>query len=380
MAAGIYCHPARRPRHRLRTPSVIRAATATLPGTMTHPFAAPLPAAARPLAPFTPASGPRLLGDIGGTHARFAWQSAPGAALTHVADLPTAAYPTLAQAASAYLQQGPRQPPQDAAIAMASPVTGDAVRMTNHGWSFSVAALRAELGLRHLRVLNDFTALALGLPDLPATALRPLGTGRAVPGKAIALIGAGTGLGVSGLLPDGRGGWVPLEGEGGHVTLPASSAREHAVLAVLARQYGHVSAERVLCGAGLLALYAALCELDGVAPARHDAASLSAQALQPGGDARALETLTLFCGWLGSIAGNLALTLGALGGVYIGGGIVPRWGAWLDASPLRARFEAKGRYASYLADVPVWVIQTEVSPALLGAARALDAGAWGVAA
>lgn len=323
----------------------------------------------------------RLLADIGGTRARFAWQAASGAPLSHVVKLTTADYPSLAEAATAYLRQGPGQPPLDAAIAIANPVTGDAVQMTNHPWSFSVAGLRAQLGLRRLRVLNDFTALALALPGLPAQALRQVGGGLAVPGKAMALIGAGTGLGVSGLVPDGRGGWVPIEGEGGHVTLPAQTPREQALLAALARRFGHVSAERVLSGPGLLASHTALCEVDGVPvdTTLHSAADLSARALQ-GGDPRALEALTLFSGLLGSVAGNLALTVGALGGVYIGGGIVPGWGDWFARSPFRVRFEAKGRFAGYLSTIPVWVIHAGVSPALLGAARALDAQAWGVAA
>ena len=344
-----------------------------------HASSPPLPAV-RAVHPGKPATG-RLLADIGGTRARFAWQAAPGAPLTHAVKLTTADYPSLLEAATAYLRQGPGQPPLDAAMAIANPVTGDAVHMTNHSWSFSIAGLRAQLGLRRLRVLNDFTALALGLPGLPPQALRQVGGGAAVPGKAMALIGPGTGLGVSGLLPDGQGGWVPLEGEGGHVTLPAQGPREQALLAVLGLRHGHVSAERVLSGPGLLASHAALCAVDGVPvdPATRSAAALSVRALQ-GGDARALEALMLFSGLLGTVAGNLALTVGALGGVYIGGGVVPRWGDWFARSPFRTRFEAKGRFSSYLGTIPVWVIHAEVSPALLGAARALDAQAWGVAA
>ena len=327
-------------------------------------------------------TGPaRLLGDVGGTNARFAWQCAEGAALCDIVTLPCAEFPTLADALRAYLQQLGRPAPPWCAIGIATPVTGDAVRMTNHHWAFSMAGLQAELGFERLVVMNDFTALALALPDLREQELRQLGGTGAVPGAAMALIGPGTGLGVSGLLPAGETGrWVALQGEGGHVSLAAGTAREAAVLDVLRRELGHVSAERAVSGLGLRALHAAVRELDGLdAFGTPDAANaaddftpsrITALALD-GSDPQCVETLDLFCAFLGSVAGNLALTLGARGGVYIGGGIVPRLGPAFERSRFRACFEAKGRFRSYLEPIPVFVIDTKVSPALLGAARAL---------
>jgi glucokinase len=317
----------------------------------------------------------RLLADIGGTNARFAWQAAPGAPITDVQVLPGAQYPTLQAAMRAYLDGLGRGAPAAVAIAIANPITGDQVRMTNHDWAFSQTAVKAEFGLRTLRLLNDFTALALALPDLPAAELRQVGGGAAVPGVAMGLVGAGTGLGVSGLLPDGRGGWVPLEGEGGHVTLPATTARERVVMDGLIRRYGHASAERVCCGQGLVDSCAILCEADGVTAQGLDNASAVSEAALQAGHPQALETLHIFCAMLGSVAGNLALTLGARGGVYVGGGIVPRLGAWFDTSPFRERFENKGRFTGLLQGMPVQVITSAQSPALLGAARALDAHA-----
>lgn len=313
----------------------------------------------------------RLLADVGGTNARLAWQDGHGAPIEHIQVLPVAEHASLQAAIRAYLGGLGRQPAA-AAIAMANPVTGDLVSMTNHDWSFSQAALRDELGLTTLRVLNDFTALALALPHLPAHELRQVGGGAAVPGAAIALLGAGTGLGVSGLLPDGAGGWVPIAGEGGHVTLPAATARERLVMDALVRRHGHASAERVASGTGLLETCHILCEADGAdAGAFTSAAAVTEAALQ-GRHPQAREALEMLCGMLGTVAGNLALTLGARGGVYIGGGVVPRLGTWFDASPFRERFEAKGRFEAYLSGIPVWVITAQQSPALLGAARALD--------
>jgi len=315
---------------------------------------------------------PRLLADVGGTNARFAWQQSPDAVIEHIRVLPGADYPSLQAAMHAYIGSLGLGTPRAAAIAIANPITGDAVRMTNHHWAFSQAQVQAEFGLAQWRLLNDFTALALALPDIPASELRPVGGGAALPDAPKALLGAGTGLGVSGLLPDGRGGWVPLEGEGGHVTLPTVTPRERLLHDGLAARYGRASAERFLSGQGLLDGCQLLCEADGVdASGLHGAADVTEAALA-GRLPQAQETLELFCAMLGSVAGNLALTLGARGGVYIGGGIVPRLGDWLDGSPFRARFEQKGRFATYLQAIPVWVITSPQSPALLGAARALN--------
>jgi glucokinase len=321
----------------------------------------------------TVAPGSRLLADIGGTNARFAWQSGPGAEPDDVLNLACAEHPTLEAAIHAYLARTGHVIPRACAIAVASPVTGDLVRMTNHHWAFSVSALQVAFGFEQLRVLNDFTALALALPLLPRGVLRQVGGGAAVPGAAIALIGPGTGLGVSGLVPDGLGGWLPLQGEGGHATLAGRTPREHAVLQLLEDRHGHPSGERAISGQGLVDLHQALQALD--APGRPITSRTAAQIVQgakAGDDIPCLQAVDLFCAFLGTAAGNLALTLGALGGVYIGGGIVPRLGGLFDASPFRARFESKGRYVAYLAPIPVFVIEAETSPALLGAAAALE--------
>ena len=314
----------------------------------------------------------RLLGDVGGTNARFAWQKSDGAPLRDIATLPTADHASLADAITAYLKTIGQPTPAWCAIGIANPITGDHVQMTNCHWAFSISAMQQALGFERLVVVNDFTALALALPDLKPTELRQLGGGAAVPGAPLALIGPGTGLGVSGLIP-GRlpGHWLPLQGEGGHVTLAASGAREAAVLQVLRDEFGHASAERAISGQGLEALYAALCTLDAVKDFnRLPAAAVSQHALA-GDDAQCVEALDLFCAFLGNVAGNLALTLGAVGGVYIGGGIVPRLGDAFTHSRFRACFEDKGRFRGYLEAIPVYVIHTAVSPALLGAARAL---------
>ena len=313
---------------------------------------------------------PRLVADVGGTNARFGWIAREGDAIEGVRTLPCAEYATLADAVRAYLASSGFGQPGSMGMGIANPVTGDEVRMTNHHWGFSIAALQAELGLQRLVVINDFTALALSLPSLQPHELRQVGGGAARAQAPMALIGPGTGLGVSGLLP-AAGQWVALAGEGGHVTLPATTEREAALIAQLAARYGHASAERAISGAGLVALYDAVCALDGATAEPSTPADVSTRALA-GTCARSVEAVAHFCALLGSVAGNLALTLGALGGVYIGGGIVPRLGEVFDRSDFCQRFEAKGRFNAYLAQMPVFVIDASVSPALLGVARALD--------
>lgn len=324
-----------------------------------------------------PAPYPRLLGDIGGTNARFGWQAGADQPIRHVQVLPSAEHASLLEAVKTYLAQQGLSTPPCAAFGIANPVTGDQVAMTNHNWQFSINALRADMGVARFLLLNDFTALALSLPQLPETQKRAVGGGQAAPNAAMGLIGPGTGLGVSGLLPLGyQNKWIPIAGEGGHVTLSATTALEFSVLQHLQKRYGHVSAERAISGAGLVDLYHVLCDMkDGHGREITTPAEVITRA-QTVPLSTANQAVDMFCGFLGSVAGDLALTLGALGGIYIGGGIVPRMGARFENSPFRARFEDKGRFKPYLENIPTWVIHSPVSPALQGASQALSLGQW----
>jgi glucokinase len=318
---------------------------------------------------------PRLLADVGGTNARFASQSRPQGPLEHCGSYRCADFETLWDAICHHLWREGLDQPRTGAIGIATAITGDHVRMTNHHWAFSIRGLQDALGLERLLVLNDFSALALALPALQPGACRQIGGGAPVDGAPIGLIGPGTGLGVSGLLPAVNAapgaGLVPLGGEGGHVTLSSFEPEEAAVLQVLQRQFGHVSAERALSGPGLENLYLALAEVRGIATPKAHARSISATALA-GGDPLAEGALQMFASLLGNVAGNLALTLGARGGLYIGGGIVPRLGDWFARSAFRASFEAKGRFRAYLQEIPTFVVQAGDQAALVGASRALD--------
>lgn len=311
-----------------------------------------------------------LIADIGGTNARFALADTNGKT-EHVLHFPCRDYPQLADACAAYLAAMAREipdfvPPRAAAIAVASPVAGDEVRMTNHVWSFSIEETRRQLKLDTLEVINDFVAVALGLPHLSDEDVMVVGGGEPVARAPMAVLGAGTGLGVSAMLPTGLG-WMPLGSEGGHVTAPAVTDREAAVLAVLRKRFGHVSAERVISGPGLVHLCEALAALDGVtldpAITPADCTSRALAKTCP----VSVEALAMFSAMLGTVAANLAVTLCARGGVFIGGGIVPRLGEAFRASPFRTRFEDKGRFGGYLASIPTYVI-THSHPAFVGLA------------
>ncbi len=311
-----------------------------------------------------------LVADIGGTNARFALLDAVGRpapmrvlACADFADFQTAMRGFLAEAA-------PSRAIARAAVAVASPVIGDRIEMTNHDWSFSIAAIKAEFGLAALHVVNDFTAAALAVPELDAGDLVRIGGGVAVADAPVAVLGPGTGLGVSGLVPSGSG-WIPLAGEGGHVTLAACDAREAAVVAEIARRFGHASVERAVSGPGLVNLHAALSALDDVSGESPTADRITEAALA-GSDPICVEALDMFFAMLGTAAGNLALSLGALGGVYIGGGIVPKLSDAFAASRFRERFEAKGRFRDYMRAIPTYLIMRE-TPALLGLATLLRA-------
>ncbi len=307
----------------------------------------------------------RLLADIGGTNARFAL--CEDMIVRDERQLRCADYAAIEDAVAHYLHSvGERRQVEAASLAIAAPLSGDQVSMTNHSWRFSISGLRQKQHWRRLIVLNDFTALAMAIRHLPEKELRQVGGIKHASEAPIALLGAGTGLGVSGLIYSGAH-WLPLQGEGGHVSLAPGNEREAAVLQQLWRRFDHVSAERVLSGPGLVNLYTALCELDDVAVQTYQAADITDHALS-NSCAQCREAVDMFCGLLGGVAGNLVLTLGARHAVYIGGGIVPRLGDFFAQSMFRRRFESKGRYVEYLRPVPVYVINS-AQPAFVGLAQ-----------
>lgn len=315
-------------------------------------------------------SGPRLLADIGGTNARFALEIAPGD-LVEIRDYACDDYPGVLEVIRAYLDEADHaEPVLHAAIAIANPIEGDEIRMTNRDWHFSIEATRRVLGFETLLVVNDFTALAMALPYLSDTQKRQVGGGEPQPNGVIGLLGPGTGVGVSGLIPAGDR-WIALGSEGGHTTFAPADEREIDVLRYAWQHFPHVSFERLVAGPGMALVYQALARREGregreVAPLETPAIVKLAQ----GGDALARETVDCFCAMLGTLAGNVAVTLGAVGGVYLGGGVIPKLGKLFEDSPFRRRFEAKGRFEGYLKKIPTYVITAD-HPAFLGTSAIL---------
>jgi glucokinase len=312
--------------------------------------------------------GLRVVGDIGGTNARFA--VAENGSYGQLKHVEVARYASLHDALTEYLNGLPSaRRPDAAALAIAGPVFSDNVALTNHGWPFSIADLKRGLGLSSLVVVNDFAATAMSVPYLPESDLFIVGPAGAETRGPIGIIGPGTGLGVSSLVPNGRK-WTLVPGEGGHVTLPASTREEGAIVDVLRERFGHVSAERVLSGAGLVNLYEALCTIGGVSPLPLTPADVTDRAIC-GADPVCVKAFEHFCAMLGTVAGDLALTIGATGGVYIAGGILLRFKEAFASSLFRQRFEDKGRFGGFMRGIPTRLILEE-SPALLGLASFTD--------
>ena len=306
-----------------------------------------------------------IVADIGGTNARFSRVDLASLALDQVAVYPCAEFATLADALTHYRQQHQLNAVKNVGIAIACPVNGDEVSMTNFHWQFSVRAMQQQLGLDALQVINDFTAVAMCLPALTATEKVQLGGGDVQPGKPIAVLGAGTGLGVAHLLPV-NDSYIPLPGEGGHIDWAAQNEQEWFIQQMLAKEYGHVSPERLLSGPGLEAIYKALALYRRQVAEPLSAADIARLALS-GQSALAVATVEQFFAALGSVAGNLALTLSTFGGVYVAGGIVPKLLPLAGQSEFRARFEAKGRFSAFNRRIATYVVTAE-QPGLVGAA------------
>jgi glucokinase len=303
-----------------------------------------------------------LIADIGGTNARFA--IADGEAIHGEGHLKVADFPGPVEAARHYLE-GCSQRPARAAFAVAGPVTGaDAFELTNQPWRFSIEATRQALDLVWLELINDFHAVALGVLDAAPGSIRQIGGGNAVPNGNIGVLGPGTGLGMASLVWDAQHrAYVAVAGEGAHSTAPVGSAREFALVEWLRRdRYSHVSVERVCSGKGLANLYQAIRGIEGRDLPDLTPEEIAARALS--GECEACrEALTFMLSILGRVAGNLALTINATGGIYFAGGILPKLGAsYVEGSRLRGSFTAKGRFTAYVDRIPTYLIEDPLLP------------------
>ncbi|MGM0767286.1 MAG: glucokinase [Pseudomonadota bacterium] len=309
-----------------------------------------------------------LVGDIGGTNARFALVRAGETRLEAIQTLRCRDYENPGCAIIDYLQKVGVATVAEVCLAVASPDRGSRVRLTNNHWSFDREEMRKQFQWRTFRTINDFTAMALGVPHVAAGKLVHVCGGPGDSRGPRLVMGPGTGLGVSGLVPVAQG-WVPLITEGGHVDFAPVDDTEMAVLHILGARFGRVSVERILCGQGLLNLYQAHAEIQGLTARLDDPEKITAAAIGDA-DPLAVQTLGHFCEILGRVAGNAALTLGSTGGVYLCGGILPRILTFFLNSPFQSGFENKGRMRPLMEFTPVYVVN-EPCAGLLGAAQAL---------
>lgn len=304
----------------------------------------------------------RFVADVGGTNIRLALVE--NGRISVIKKYLCNDFETIADAILNFQKETCESGFLEGCIAIACPVNDDLIKMTNHTWQFSISALKSELNLTSLHVINDFTAVAHSLPTLNHNQVIAIGQGKAKEKGNIAVFGPGTGLGVEHLTYTEQG-WQTLDGEGGHVDFAPTDENGMIVWRYLHAKLGRVSAEELLSGRGIVNIYNALADHKNVEPAYSDPADITQNALDDS-DALCVEAVNQFCRVMGSFAGNLALNLCTTGGVFIGGGIASRLGEYFANSDFRAYFEAKGSFKSYVKDIPTYVID-EPDHGLLGA-------------
>ena len=314
-----------------------------------------------------------LVADIGGTNARFSALPLGGLESEYTFNHSVEEHPQFAELIVDVIKEissatGWNSAPKNACFAVACPADKEEIAFTNSHWHFTKSELKGLLNCEQVWVINDFEAVAHGVTELNDKDFVQIGGDAPVADKPIGILGAGTGLGIAGLVNLDKGYHV-LDTEGGHADFPPINDQQAAVVNLLREEYGRVSLERLLSGKGILNIYKSLCALESVDIAFDKPADIVAAALE-GEDSIALQTLNMFCEGMGSAAGNLALTLGAKGGIYIAGGVVPRFIDFFIKSDFRHKFEEKGRFVSYLKPIPIFIVVRE-NLGLLGAAKKL---------
>ncbi|WP_210330591.1 glucokinase [Aliikangiella sp. G2MR2-5] len=311
-----------------------------------------------------------IVADIGGTNARFGlvtgFDKSSGAfTVGNQQTFPSADFKGLEEAVACYQDTLGGAKVAGACLAVAGPVAGDDVKLTNLNWQFAISSAQKQLGLERLEIINDFAAYAYAIQYIEPTNIRTINPGRGLENTPIIVVGPGTGFGVAALVKGNQRTHV-VASEGGHMSLAANTALQAAIKEQLSRKYSLVSIERVFSGPGLRHLYHAYAAVEGSQAQDYRTSEISQHALQ-GTDEMCVRTLSLFCSWLGSVIGDLTLALGARGGVYLGGGILPRIADFLVESEFSQSFKAKDQMSHYLENIPVSLV-TEGSSALLGAA------------
>ncbi|WP_295365642.1 glucokinase [Succinivibrio sp.] len=309
-------------------------------------------------------NGVALVGDVGGTNARLALVNLADGTLSNTKVYSSVDNDSLEKVIIKYREETGAVF-DSACIAIATMLNGDHVKMTNNPWEFSISEMKKNLNLEKLIFINDFTAMSMSVTAIKTEDMVQIGGEEIVEKAPKAIYGAGTGLGV-GYLIYAEGKWIPLPTEGGHVDIAVQSDRDDSILKVLRKKFDHVSGERLLSGQGLVNTYQAIAELNGHEVKDLVPADVTGGAFAEDPDPDCKETVDMFCKLMGSFGGNLALNILAKGGVYIAGGIVPRFIDYFKKSEFRSEFESKGRFNHALNKIPVYVI-SQGDAGLLGA-------------
>ena len=303
---------------------------------------------------------PRLLADIGGTNARFALQKSRASQIENIEVLSCSDYDSLLAAILAYLSKNANFSVKFGALALPNPILGDWIQMTNHHWAFSMEKTRKALGFDILLAINDFTAQAHFIRNSTDLEMVQVGGKSCDIHSAKLVLGPGTGLGLSAIIPFGKDSYTALASEGGHVSFTPFDDIELMIFKYAKQKFTHLSAERLISGAGLSLIYEALAHKEGKKELKMSPELISSKAMDKSCSLCSLS-LDIFCAILGTFCADAALTLGARGGVYICGGIVPSFVEYFKNSTFRSRFENKGRMSSYLSDIPVYVVLSKYS-------------------
>ncbi|KZL22029.1 Glucokinase [Pseudovibrio axinellae] len=309
-------------------------------------------------------SYPVLVADIGGTNARFALIEDPNSATILCGQESTKAHATIQDAIRTAVLNAGHATPRSALLAIAAPVSGDQIPLTNANWVIEPPALIEELGLEQVAIVNDFEAQGLALPSLTSGDLDQIGGGDAKANTTKFVLGPGTGLG-AGALIHACGKWIPVPGEGGHVELGPLSDEEYRIWPFIERLGGRIGAEQIICGAGLVRLARAVLRADNLDRSFENPSDVPGAADE--GDEVAQKVMRLFCAALGRVAGDFAITNLAGGGVYLAGGIAPKISHWLHGGEFRAAFEAKAPHEAIMRSIPTYIVKHS-SPALAGLA------------
>lgn len=304
-----------------------------------------------------------LVADIGGTNARFALFE--NGRLESFQDYACAAFDSIESVLSTYIDSLSGYKPKQAVIAIATHVSGDEVEFTNLSWSFSIRKIAKQWGFQRTKFVNDFTAASVAVPHLNYEQLIALG-GKPSPNRAAkVVIGAGTGLGISGLLPS-EDGWVPVQGQGGHVSYAPKGTYQRDIFDYLFRQNEYVSAEDLLSGRGLVTLYRAVSAVNDTKTNDYTPADVMQHGLDLS-DAYCRDVLDTFAYVLSDVSSNLVLTMGARGGLFICGGVINHMIDYFkEDNDFRKNFENKGRMSSYIEEIPAYII-ADTKVGLLGA-------------